>query len=233
MTSTRTVFYGFGAWVGQTTGITSCGWWAQDPNTLIPPHDPTKLIPTDIGMNPQDVRAGKIPAAAIQADDAPVNGGLTKVGPTFPTGSVVNGLWLEQAKYDALAAGIKPGRIPTGMLCRDYELKTVFYWAGALANRRFWGLYAEIVATSGVQAQCKIWAPGTSLQPDQQPQTTAWLNLATVAHPIEVGFTEIGTGASDPKSGALFLDAPTMTSLRINAPKLPPTLGYDWYPEAK
>src|SRR5438067_8172176 len=87
MASSRSVFYGFGGWVGQQLGLTLTGWWPNDPNTLNPPFDTTKLITSDLAKNCQAVRNGQIQATAIDVDDAPASGGATKLGPTWPTGS--------------------------------------------------------------------------------------------------------------------------------------------------
>lgn len=225
MPPSRTITYGFGAWVGSQTGLTTCGWWPKDPATLNPPFDTNKLISSDLSKNLQAVRNGQITLAQVQVDDAPINGGETKIGPTFPNGSVLNGCWLEKGDYDALPATKKPPRIPADMQCRDYELTTVYYWSGALANRRFWGFYGEITSEQGQSALVSIWPAGKSLETGQQPAGSWWLNLPNVAHPIEAGFTQIGVGITNPKQGALFIDAPTRTSLGLSGPKVPKILG--------
>src|SRR5690242_3745576 len=111
MPSSRSVFYGFGGWVGQQQGLTLTAWWPNDPNTLNPPFDAGKLITSDLAKNPQAVRNGQIQATAIDVDDAPGNGGGTKLGPTWPTGSQLNATWIESGKYNALAPAIRPPRI--------------------------------------------------------------------------------------------------------------------------
>ncbi len=225
MPASRTITYGFGSWVGSQTGLTTCGWWPQDPNTLNPPFDQTKLISSDLSKNLQAVRNGQITLAQVQVDDAPVHGGDTKIGPSFPTGSLLNGCWLEKGDYDALPVAKKPPRIPSDMQCRDYELTSVWYWSGTLANRRFWGFHAEITAEQGTSALVSVWPAGKSLEAGQPAAGSWWLNLPNVAHPIEAGFTAIGTGLSNPKQGALFLDAPTRVSLGLSGPKLPKSAG--------
>ena len=190
-------------------------------------------IETDLDDNPAAFRAGKLKTKAdIVVDDQPHHGGLTKLGPTWPTGSTVNSLWMESNHYDALAPAIKPPRIFPGMQCRVYELTTVLYWSGDLANRRFWGFYAEIHAENGPSALVSIWAPGTSQEPGQLAAGAWWLDLSTVAHPIEAGFTEIGVGTA-PKQGALFLDASTKGSLAFSGPKIPKGLGSNLLPRVR
>jgi len=220
MPATRTVTYGFGAWVGLQKGVTSCGWWPQDPTTLKPPFDPNKLIDSDLSKNLQAVRNGTIKVDAIEVDDPPPFGGETKIGATFPNGILIGGCWIPQEIYDALPKDKKPPRVPADMRCREYELTSVYYWDGNLANRRFWGFYAEIHAETLTSALCSIWPAGTSQVPGQLAAGSWWLDLTTQAHPIEKGFTEIGTGAN-PKQGALFLDASTRISIAPQGVKLP------------
>ncbi|MBA2541139.1 MAG: hypothetical protein H0V17_15975 [Deltaproteobacteria bacterium] len=219
--------------MGSQTGLTTCGWWPQDPNTLNPPFDQTKLISSDLSKNLQAVRNGQITLAQVQVDDAPVHGGDTKIGPSFPTGSLLNGCWLEKGDYDALPVAKKPPRIPSDMQCRDYELTSVWYWSGTLANRRFWGFHAEITAEQGTSALVSVWPAGKSLEAGLPAAGSWWLNLPNVAHPIEAGFTAIGTGLSNPKQGALFLDAPTRVSLGLSGPKLPRYQGSNIMPQVK
>lgn len=229
MPASRSVFYGFGAWVGQTTGLTTCKWWPSDPNTTNPPFNQATLISNDLAANPT-AHLGGLPLASVHVDNPPPTGGLTKLGPTFPTGSMINGCWLESGFYDALAAGVKPPRVPHGMACRDYELATVLYWSGPLANRRFWGFYVEINSEQGQSALVSIWPAGKSLVAGQLPATSVWLTLSTCSHPIETGFTQVGVGLQNPKQGALFLDAPTVLALGLGGPKLPPSTGNELYP---
>ena len=228
MVASRSIFYGFGAFVGQYNGLTTCGWWPKDPSTLTPPYDTSKLVPTDIGKNPQLVRTGGITAAQIQADDSPTYGGLTKIGPTFP-GSMTNGCWLESSYYNALPTAVKPSR-DVGLQCYEYELKSVLYWSGPLQGRKFYGFYASIQSENGTTATVSVWNGGTGRVPGQQPAGTWSLDLAAVAHPVESGFTAIWVGVGAPKIGALFLDSATVSNLRVERPKLPPSVGFETYP---
>ncbi len=224
---TRSIFYGFSSYIGSTTGATTCTWWPGDPSYYN--WDPALEIGNDLSLNPSACRAGTITAAQITVDDfsggrPPNAGGQNKIGPTFPGGATIGGCWLESNFYTALPSTIKPGRIPRGMQCMDYELCSVLYWDGPMVGRRFYGFYAHIQSENGPSALLSVWAAGTSQVPGQNPQGTWWLNLATVAHPIEAGFTAIGTGIH-PKTGAIFLDGPTVTSLSLFSPKLPPSQG--------
>lgn len=227
-TPTRSVFYGFGAWVGRLDARTACAFWADEPNNL--GFDPRQLIAVDLEKNPAAYLRGAIPMTDIQVDDAPGDGGLTKLGPTWPTGSTINGLWLEATFYNNLPN--KPPFPQRFMSCYDYELTTVVYWAAASKGiaRRFWGCHAEITAEQGSLALCTIWAPGTAQT--QRPVGSWWLDLATQADPIGNGFTVIGVGAA-PKQGALFIDAAAARGLQVPGPKLPPYLGGQTIPLPK
>jgi hypothetical protein len=224
----RSVFYGFGAYVGQVTGPTSCKWWAEDPNTLKPPFDPATAVEVNLNYNPRSYLQKKIALAAIQVDNPPVYGGLTKIGPTWPNGLYVNSCWLESGFYNRLAN--RPPRLASYDECREYELTTVIYWEGPLANRRFWGHYVEIEdERAGTNyALVSIWPQGKSLAPNQGPVRSVWMDLSN-QHPIEAGFTEVGVGAH-PKQGALFLDQSTVTSLSLTYTKRPPLSGLEAFP---
>jgi hypothetical protein len=219
-TPTRTVFYGFGAWVGRVDARTVCSWWPDDPNNL--GFDRGQLITVDLAKNPAAYLSGAISLDEIEVDDAPASGGLTKLGPTFPTGSSIDGVWLAARLYASL-----PNRPPFPqrfMSCSDYELTTVIEWApdGRGIARRLWGYHAEISAEQGSLALCTIWTPGTSQT--QPPAGSWWIDLAAQADPLANGLTVVGTGSA-PKRGALFLDVGGSRNLSLAGPKLPPAKG--------
>lgn len=219
-TPTRSVFYGFGAWVGRLDARTSCSWWADDPNNLN--FDPSQLITVDLARNPAAFANGSIPVEDIQIDDAPCDGGLTKLGPTWPTGSPINSVWLESNFYSKLPN--KPPFPQRFMSCYPYELTTVVYWAQGSKGiaQRFWGYHAEITAERSTVALCTIWTPGTAMT--QRPAGSWWIDLAAQADSIQNGFTAIGVGTA-PKQGAVFLDAFAARGLGLAGPKLPPFMG--------
>lgn len=224
-TPTRTIFYGFGAWVGRLDARTTCAFWADDPNNLR--FAPGEFLVVDLAKNPAAYLAGTISLADVQVDDGPDDGGLTKLGPTWPTGSTINGAWLEQRFYENL-----PNRPPFPqrfMSAYPYELTTAIYWAGPRAvSQRFWGYHAKITGERGTLALCSIWTPGTAMA-GGPPAGTWWIDLATQADPLANGLTAIGVGA-EPKEGALFLDAPSARSLGLSGAKLPPYMGGEAIP---
>jgi hypothetical protein len=228
---TRSVFFGFGAFVGSMSGPTTCAWWPDDPARLA--WDPAKLIPVDLGKNPEAVRQGLIKVADIQCDDFTTDGGLTKIGPRWPLGTTTGACWLEEAYWKALAPAIQPARIPNGVQCRPYELCSVLYWDGPLAGRRFIGFYGEIKSTSAANAMVELWNPATSLVPGQPSHGTFWLNLSTQAMAIEPGFTEIGTASAAPQKGAVFVEATVANAIRPMGPKWPIWLGEDLLPSVE
>ena len=222
----KSVFYGFGAWVGSYTGPTSCEWWPQDPSTLNPPYDTNKLIRTNLAKNVNAVISGGLPIGQLQVDNPPVSGGQTKIGATFPNGSMLNSCWLEKNVYDALGAA-KPQRVGYGMQCYDYELTTVYYWNGINANRRFWGFYVQIDSENGDNALLSIWPAGRSQVPNVRPLGSWWLDIPTIADDPANGFSSVWIGAGKPKQGALYIDSVTTASLGVGGPKLPPFQGLE------
>ena len=221
---TRSVFYGFGAFVGSITGPTTCAWWADDPARLN--WDPTQQVPTDLGKTPEAYRRGLIKVDEIQVDDhvSDGTGGRTQIGPMWPGGTMTGTCWVE-ATYWQNTLGGKPARNFYGLQGHIYELCTVIDWDLDPNGRRFNGYYAEIVAPQAgtTMAQVNVFNPGTSLVPQMQPAGTWWLDLVQQAMPIAPGFTEIGLGAGDSKKGALFIDANVADAMPLAWPKRP------WY----
>lgn len=226
---TRSVFYGFPAYVGALYGERTSGFWPSDPAAL--GWDATKLVPVDQANTPQAFRDGTITVAQITVDDHATNPnqpGLTQIGPMWPDGETIGACWLEQAYYDGLAAGIKPARVPAGMLCHDYELTSTIEWdpPPTPGGRRFYGVHASVISVLGPLSLTTIWHPGTSLVPGVAPAGTLWIDLSLVALPVGA-FTKIGPGVS---TGALFIDRTTAVSLALRGPKLPLGTGFDFLP---
>jgi hypothetical protein len=215
---TRTVFYGFGAFVGAINGQRVCSWWPDDPNNLN--WASGLLVPIDLSKNPAAAAAGTIPVSAIEVDNDITAGGLTEVGPLFPLGRSVGACWLRDTYWNALGAN-KPPRQP-GTQFYDYELTSVQYWDGELGNRRFFGYHAKILAVQGSLSNVKIWQPGWAKPPAQDVAAIVWLDLSQVADP---NFTTIQNVGDE---GALFLDRDTATTLSTRRPKLPAGQGHEW-----
>lgn len=221
---TQSVFYGFGAFVGQMTGSTQCKFWSDDPTTFN--WDITKAIPVDLAKSPQAHRVGTIKLDEIQVDDhtsLPVTPGLTQIGPMWPDGTTVGAVWLESRYYDNLDPAIKPPRV-TGGDCRDYELTSFIEWAGPLSLRRFYGVHAKITNQLGLLSLVQIWQPGRSLVPNESPLATAWLDLAAITTKL----TGVSSIANVNDEGPLFIDRPTATMLALAGPKLPRGIGFDF-----
>lgn len=226
---TRSVFYGFGAFVGSITGPTTCAWWADDPARL--GWDPSQLTTVDLSKTPEAYRQQLIRIDEIQVDDhGDYDGaGHTQIGPMWPGGTMSGGCWLE-ASYWQDTLGGKPDRQVPGWQGHLYELCIAIDWDADPEGRRFNGYHAEIVGSpTGSLVQVKVWNPGTSLIPGMPPAGTWWIDLARHTLPIETGFTEIGSGASDPKAGALFIDAEVADAMPLAWPKLP--VGWGSRPE--
>jgi hypothetical protein len=222
---TRSVFYGFGAFVGSLTGPTSCGFWPDDPALL--GWAPAKQIPVDLGKNPEAVRRGLIKPDEIQADDYAgySHGGLTQIGPMWPGGRMTGACWLESSYWSGLGAS-KPARIPPGFQSKPYEHTSVLYWDGPLAGRRFIGAHGEIRQRRGTtHALVALWEIGSSQIPGQAPFGTFWIDFPAHAHAIEPDLTEIGLGPNDPQRGAVFLDSQLVTAMRLSLRKAPQSQG--------
>ena len=224
---TRTVFYGFGAYVGTITGQTTCSFWPDDPQSL--GWAAKAQIPVDLSKNPTAVRQNQISVADIQVDDHRLDGGLTGIGPRWPGGQPIGACWLSETYWSSLGAS-KPSRQPPSAPddAHDYELTSILYWDGDLAGRRFFGFHAKILSTQGPLARVQIWHGGTARGPGHPPAGVWWLDLAQVAHPIDPIATQIEPGKVT--EGALFLDAPTGRQLQLMGPKRPPAAGSELLP---
>lgn len=213
---TRTVFYGFGAYVGTINGQRVCSWWADDPVNLN--WAPSLLVPVDLAKNPASARSGTIPVADVIVDDDITDGGLTAIGPRYPLGRGVGACWIRDTYWNSLGTNKPPRQVGTTFY--DYELTSVQYWDGELGDRRFFGLHAEILDAQGSLSQVKIWQPGWAKPPSQQVAAIAWLDLSQCSDP---NFTTI---QSPRDKGALFLDRTTAVALTVRRPKIPASEGY-------
>lgn len=215
---TRTVFYGFGAFVGNLRGVTECDFWPGDPNGL--GWAATALIPVDLSKNPQAAAAGHIKIDDIQVDDHRSDGGLTTIGPRFPGGAPIGAVWLSEAHYKA-----NSHKLPRDPNCHDYETTSILYWSNGSPAKRYFGFHAKIDAANNKLARVAIWSGGTH-RSGHNPAGTWWVDLADpdIVDPM----TQISTGGQ--QEGALFLDAATSRSLTLAWTKQPPGFGFDVAP---
>lgn len=238
----RVTFYGFGAYVGSLTGLTECEFWDDDP-VAIYKFAESALVPVDLAMNLSAARAGKISYKDIQVDDHRQDGGLTTVGPYFPTGAMIGACWLTDTYYEQL--DFKPPRQPKSAPndAYDYELTSYQYYGGEQNDRRFYGFHANIIDVKGPLSHVAIWNAGTG-KVDKDPAGTWWLDLAAVALPPEAPSARgkgkgKGKEVRPPRGGAsasvavtagpLFLEAATVKSLKLFEPKRPVGLGIDHF----
>ena len=215
----RTTFYGFGAYVGSLRGLTECAWWDDDP-VAVHKFAPAALVAVDLSKNPSAAKAGKIGWADVEVDDHRQDGGLTTIGPMFPTGVVIGAVWLTEQFYAKL--GNRPPRQPASAPddAYDYEVTSYQYYDGEEGDRRFYGYHANITATNGPLSNVEIWDAGTGKIKGRAPAGTWWLDLSKVALPAGAGTT---SKLNSP--GALFLEAAAAKSLQLRGPKKPPDLG--------
>jgi len=214
---TRSVFYGFGAFVGSITGPTTCGWWADNPALLN--WDPAQQILVDLGKSPEAARRGLIGWNDIQADDYAgyAYGGQTQIGPMWPGGRMTGACYLSATYWNSLTN--KPPRVPAGFQGYDYEVTTVLYSQGESGDRRFIGVHAEVRSTQGSRALLALWTPGTSRIPGQLPFGTFWIDLATA---VDAPSTQI---SATQQTGAAFIDAHVLAATGMRGPKIPYYLG--------
>ena len=224
----RTVFYGFGGFVGCLTGETTCEWWPDEPATL--KWSKSALIPIDLARNPSAMRAGRLKSIAdIDVDDHRIDGGLTTIGPRWPSGATIGQIWLSENYYTSLPN--KPPRHPASAAgdAYDYELTSILCWDGDHAGRRFIGFHAKIVDTNAPLARVQIWSGGTA-RTGGRPAGEWWLDLTRAAHPVDPIATQIELGGQ--LEGALFLDSLTVRSLTLALSKRPPGLGTELLADA-
>jgi hypothetical protein len=218
MPTTRTVFYGFGAYVGSITGQTTCGWWPDDPTGQN--WNPATQIPVDLSKCPANFVAGVFKNATdIQTDDHRGSGGYNVIGPQFPGGSMVGLCWLSKQYWSSLPN--PPPRQPVSAPndAWDYELTQLYYHA---TGKRFQGYHGKIIGTNGALSRVSIWFAGTSRVAN--PLGSWWINLAQDAHPVDPEATRIAQGGL--QEGAVFLDrAYSATLFADGGPKRPPLGG--------
>lgn len=210
----RTIFHLFGAYVGQLTGVTRVGWWAEDPASLGFPL--SRLMPIDLSKTPSAARLGTIPPHDILCDDYRTEGGLNGIGPRFPGGQMIGPMWATEA-YLASAGSPSPATANV----YDYELMMTMYWQGELGDRTFNGFHARIVAPpQGPLVLVEIWHGGTAQT--AAPAGRWWLDLAQVSDPTYTTISPTG-----PQDGALFLERKTTEQLGLRATKKPAGFGHD------
>jgi hypothetical protein len=207
----RVTFYGFGAFVGSIRSLTECAWWDDDP-VAVYNFSQAALVPVDLAMNLGAARAGKIPWADIQVDDHRQAGGLTTIGPMFPTGAMIGAAWLTETYWQKLPN--KPPRQPASAPndAYDYELTSYQYYGGEEGDRRFYGFHANVKAPNGSLHEVEIWDAGTGKIRGRAAAGTWWLDLKQVA--LDGGKLQLG-------AGPLFLDSGTAKTLMLSGPKRP------------
>jgi hypothetical protein len=215
-TSSRTVFYGFGAYVGSITGVTTCSWWPDDPKG----HHwvAGAQVPVDLAMTPKAVLAGTIKIDDVQTDDHRADGGYNVIGPRWPGGAMIGLCWLSETYYRSLKN--PPPRHPPSAAgdAHDYELTSILYWDKG-SYRRYQGYHAKIVGTNGPLSRVQVWFAGSS-RVTKTPLGEWWIDLATEAHPVDPVATQIS--AKGVTEGALFLDSKVSSGLfSVGGPKRP------------
>lgn len=233
--STKHVFHAFSAYVGQLTGQTTCWFWTDEPSKF--GWDIKKAYLVDLAKTPSAARAGKIKWDEVEVDDHTINGGLTTIGPLFPGGGVIGGVWLHEAHM----ARIKLDASHKPQHAHDHELRCIVYNGDAkYADRRFQGFHARVVgspapAATGQVHRLQVWDAGHARASGNAPMW--WIDLDEAADASESALgqhqqqaQQQQTGArAAPQEGSLYLDTSKRAVLFAgggNGPKLPPAQGY-------
>lgn len=216
----RWIFVGTGAHVGRVDSEYSCGFWADNPLDPTVRFDPGLLVPVDLRRSPSYVAA----PGDVVVDDFVTDGGLTGVGPGFPTGGFLGAIWLEEGYWAKLPPAIKPRIPPSGSSAYDYEYKTVLYWpssADPRAGRRYVGTYAKIVgAAKGTDTyEVDVWSPGTSAT--GKPAARLIVDLSSIDYCDPEAMGGLTTLGAKTPAGALYLERSVATRQKLLEPKLP------------
>lgn len=231
----RTAFLGLGAYVGEITGETSCGFWPVNP--IIIDYDPNLLVPVDLSQTSARALAGRtvgIPWSDIQIDGIAGidSGGLTTIGPVFPSGNMIGGVYLEETYWSELSPAFKPQWPPT-QEAYDYEYKTEIYHQGdedppgdPRYGVRYYGFHAEVHTNTHGNLSVKVYQGGKG----KSGGPTVEMPVANLASPTACdnstangGLTEITAVAGS--VGAVFISLNVTAQLRLFSPKLPVGLG--------
>lgn len=225
MNMVKSVFYGFGAFVGRIEGETRCAFWSKNPVDVN--FDPVLLVPVDLSRTPSAARERKIEWDEIQVDDhrEDCDDGVTTIGPWFPDGKTTGGIYLAKSYWQKLRPEIRPEFPPDGD-SRAYEFMTVVYRDGTAHQRagiRYHGYHAKIVTERGNSALVAVHHAGCSQSGD--PPIECSFDLLSPdcdAHVQDGGMTEIGLAPGKKKEGALFIRLGRAREIGIREVKRPP-----------
>jgi hypothetical protein len=223
--STQHIFHAFSAFVGQLTGRTTCLFWPGDPSEKQIDWDLDKAFAVDLSKTPSAARAKKIKWEDVEVDDHSINGGLTTIGPLFPGGTLIGGVWLhdQYMKKIGLATSSKPQH------AHDHELRCVVYNGDKkFGDRRFQGFHARVVgapAKAGSQQvrRLQVWDAGHAKAKGEAAMW--WVDMEDASDTNE---STVGS-KSAPLEGSLYLDVAKKGALLAgggNGPKIPPAQGY-------
>lgn len=227
----RTLFRGFGAFVGRVDSEERCAFWWQHPQDVN--FDPILLVPVDLSRTPAAAAAGTIDWEEVQVDDhaSHAAGGRTSIGPLWPSNAMAGAVYLADPYWRRLRDEIRPVVLPGGAAAdaREYEFHTVVYWGvNGRTAARYYGFHGEIQSETGATAEVALYDAGRSkIDPPRFVKTIPLGALDQVdKHVDDGGLTEIGLGTARAKSGAIYLDSRVASSFALTYPKLPRALGH-------
>jgi hypothetical protein len=220
--TTKHVFHAFSAYVGQLSGQTSCKFWPDDPSTFR--WDLAHAFHVDLSKTPSAARAGTITWDQVEVDDHTTNGGLTSIGPRFPSSNMIGGVWVHEQHMARI--GLQECAKPQHAF--PYELRCMLYVGDKqFGDRRFHGFHAESVgpqamAGTSTVTRLKVWNGGQGMGGGNASMW--WIDLADAAD-----MTESTVGLRGATSGSLYLDADKRQIVMAGGgtgPKLPRSFGY-------
>jgi hypothetical protein len=200
----KVTFYGLPAWVGAIHGSTVCDWWERDPAQIN--WNRALLHTIDLARSTAAAIAGQITIAQIEVDDHTSTGGRTTIGPLWPGGNSIGGVWVSDSYLTR-----------NGLTAPGDELRVVQYFGGEQGNRRFHGFQARVLKTQGGLSLVELWNPGTTAAAAAAAGTW-WLDLGADADPNT-------PAPSANQTGPLYLDTKASSQLMMFEPKLPPFRG--------
>ncbi len=195
----KTIFVGFGAYVGRIINRTTCEVWTDDPTENDFAAD--SLIRVDLGKNVNAAMSGAIDWSEVEVEDHVNSGGMTSIGPVWPEGESIGALYLAEPLLERLP--VRP-RLPE-MDGAPYELQSVVYHAGTTdprAGRRYRGFHAKVLQRRATRALVHIYQAGSSRS--MPPITRQWLDLGSV-EVCDVGPSSLSAIVSADE-GAVFLE---------------------------
>ena len=220
---TKIVFHAFAAYVGAVHGQRQVSFWIDDPSSGNIAWNAGALKKVDLAQTPSKALAGGCSWQDVDVDDFTLHGGLTTLGPMFPGGATIGGVWLSESymKRNGLDESMKPGH------AFGHELRMVLYVdSSGKKVTRYQGFHAKVLTPHGQGrfTQLKVWNAGAGKAKGHA--ITVAVDLDDISDTGESAMTR-SSGAGD--EGSLYVDYDKKTVYLAGGgtgPKIPPAAGY-------